>query len=117
MTALTNQPGQSINAGQVLASLIPDHANKAETGSLEAHLYVPSRTAGFIQPGQEVLIRYAAFPYQKFGLHTATVIDVSGIPFAPTELPVHLASTILSNAQQTFNSFNTNLFQFQAEIY
>lgn len=122
VTALTNQPGQAINAGQVLASLIPIDAKaadagttskagveiKAEAGSLEAHLYAPSRTAGFIQPGQEVLIRYAAFPYQKFGLHKATVVDVSRTPFAPSELPQNLATTILSNAQQAINGFNTN---------
>ncbi|MBC3910898.1 HlyD family secretion protein [Undibacterium umbellatum] len=110
VSALTNQPGQAINAGQVLASLIPVDIKGAnvEANSLEAHLYVPSRTAGFIQPGQEVLIRYAAFPYQKFGLHTATVTDVSRTPFAPAELPAHLASTILSNAQQAINGFNTN---------
>lgn len=116
VSALTNQPGQAINAGQVLASLIPvdaktnnaGNASKAEAASLEAHLYVPSRTAGFIQPGQEVLIRYAAFPYQKFGLHTATVVDVSRTPFAPAELPAHLATTILSNAQQAINGCNMN---------
>ncbi|BBB64767.1 secretion protein [Undibacterium sp. YM2] len=113
VTALTNQPGQAINTGQVLASLIPvdaktAHAGEAETGSLEAHLYAPSRTAGFIQPGQEVLIRYAAFPYQKFGLHKATVVDVSRTPFAPSELPQNLATTILSNAQQAINGFNSN---------
>ncbi|MFZ6781417.1 HlyD family efflux transporter periplasmic adaptor subunit, partial [Undibacterium sp. Ji83W] len=96
VSALTNQPGQAINAGQVLASLIPVDTKAADANkidALEAHLYVPSRTAGFIQPGQEVLIRYAAFPYQKFGLHTATVVDVSRTPFAPAELPAHLAST------------------------
>ncbi|MFZ6721666.1 HlyD family secretion protein [Undibacterium sp. Ji49W] len=120
VSALTNQNGQTINAGQVLASLIPsdtkgnvdkskDGQTSTETaGLLEVHLYVPSRTAGFIQPGQQVLIRYAAFPYQKFGLHTATVTDVSRTPFAPSELPPHLASTILSNAQQAINGFNSN---------
>jgi membrane fusion protein len=113
ITALTNQPGQAINTGQVLASLIPvdartAQAGKTETGSLEAHLYAPSRTAGFIQPEQEVLIRYAAFPYQKFGLHKATVVDVSRTPFAPSELPQNLATTILSNAQQAINGFNSN---------
>ncbi len=115
ITALTNQNGQTLNAGQVLASLIPtngsDHAATAggtQSSELEAHLYAPSRTAGFITPGQEVLIRYAAFPYQKFGLHKATVIDVSRTPFAPSELPQNLASTILSNAQQAINGFNSN---------
>ncbi|MDE2431216.1 MAG: HlyD family efflux transporter periplasmic adaptor subunit, partial [Burkholderiales bacterium] len=112
VTALTNQNGQAISAGQVLASLIPDSADgKSKTTThnlLEANLYAASRTAGFITPGQQVLIRYAAFPYQKFGLHKATVIDVSRTPFAPAELPPHLASTILSNAQQAINGFNSS---------
>ncbi|MFZ6654197.1 secretion protein HlyD [Undibacterium sp. TJN19] len=54
------------------------------------------------------MIRYAAFHYQKFGLHSATVTDVSRTPFAPAELPAHLATTILSNAQQSIIGFNTN---------
>ncbi|MCH8622333.1 HlyD family efflux transporter periplasmic adaptor subunit [Undibacterium sp. TS12] len=114
VTGLTNQPGQAINAGQVLASLLPAN-DTAQAGNkeskfseLEVHLYAPSRTAGFITPGQQVLIRYAAFPYQKFGLHKATVTDVSRTPFAPAELPQNLATTILSNAQQAINGFNTN---------
>jgi membrane fusion protein len=55
---------------------------------------------GFVARGQSVLIRYQAFPYQKFGLQKGIVIDVSATPFAPNELPQNLASTILTNAQQ-----------------
>ena len=125
VTALTNQPGQAITAGQVLASLIPSASaqanagDKQQAGMLEVHLYAPSRTAGFIMPGQEVLLRYAAFPYQKFGLHKATVIDVSRTPFAPAELPPHLATTILSNAQQAINGFNTNeaLYRIKVKLH
>ncbi len=124
VTALTNQNGQAINAGQVLASLIPSdtqqRANKSNAdqnaGLLEVHLYVPSRTAGFIQPGQQVLIRYGAFPYQKFGLHTGTVADISRTPFAPSELPQNLASTILSNAQQAINGFNSNEALYRVKV-
>jgi membrane fusion protein len=50
--------------------------------------------------GQQVLIRYEAYPYQKFGLYRGEVIEVSETPFAPHELPGQIASTILSNARQ-----------------
>ena len=122
VTAITYQSGQAINASQILATLIPsncavaprDRKVSADSQShrttcaiddrltaLEAHLYAPSRTAGFVAPGQQVLIRYSAFPYQKFGLHPGVVTDVSKTPFAPTELPQHLASTIMSGVQQS----------------
>jgi membrane fusion protein len=51
--------GQSVQAGQSVMSLI------AGDGRLEAELLVPSRAIGFIEPGDRVLLRYQAFPYQK----------------------------------------------------
>jgi membrane fusion protein len=112
ITTLSSQTGQMINAGQVLATLIPGKkdgaSDSADSAILEAHLYAPSRSAGFVAIGQQVLIRYQAYPYQKFGLQQGTVIDVSKTPFAPNELPASLASTILSNAQQNIQGFNSN---------
>jgi membrane fusion protein len=110
LTAITNQTGQNINGGQVLATIIPAMGanNMKDQQALEVHLYAPSKTAGFVSAGQQVLIRYNAYPYQKFGLQTGTVMDVSKTPFAPNELPQHLASTILSNAQQNILGFNSN---------
>jgi len=110
VTAITNQTGQNINGGQVLATLIPtvDTNDSKDQQALEVHLYAPSKTAGFVSSGQQVLIRYNAYPYQKFGLQVGTVMDVSKTPFAPSELPQHLASTILSNAQQNILGFNSN---------
>jgi membrane fusion protein len=114
ITTISGQTGQMMNGGQILATLIPSDSTPASdtnttlSGSVEAHLYTPSRTAGFVAVGQTVLIRYAAYPYQKFGLQQGTVIDVSSTPFAPTELPPNFASTILSNAQQNIQGFNSN---------
>ncbi len=109
LTTLTNQTGQAVAAGQVLATLVPQRAAAAETQpELEVHLYAPSRTAGFVAVGQTVYIRYQAYPYQKFGLYQGRVVDVSKTPFAPNELPTNLASTILSNAQQNILGFNGN---------
>jgi membrane fusion protein len=101
LTTITYQVGQAINSGQTLATLIPMRSDNADGAmELEVDLYVPSRTAGFVARGQNVLIRYQAFPYQKFGLQKGVVIDVSATPFAPNELPQNLASTILTNAQK-----------------
>lgn len=78
ITALTVEPGQTVTAGAALATIIP-------TGSaLEAHLLAPSGAIGFIEPGQTVLLRLAAFPYQKFGQAGGTVLRVEHSPIAET---------------------------------
>ncbi|HEX2139658.1 MAG TPA: HlyD family efflux transporter periplasmic adaptor subunit [Woeseiaceae bacterium] len=64
--------GRTVRAGQPLMTLLP-------LGSvLQARLLVPSRAVGFIEPGDEVLLRYQAYPHQKFGHHSGRVIRVSG---------------------------------------
>jgi len=65
------KPGQAVQAGQVLMSVLPGD------GRLEAELLVPSRAIGFIEPGDTVLLRYQAYPYQKFGHHRGTVARIS----------------------------------------
>jgi membrane fusion protein len=63
--------GQSVGPDQRLASLLP-------SGSLlEVELYAPTRAAGFVRAGTEVLLRYDAFPYQKFGQFKGKVREVS----------------------------------------
>lgn len=79
--ALAVAAGQWVAAGQNMAALQPKQA------PLEALLFAPSRTAGFVAPGQSVRLRYAAYPYQKFGLQSGTVAQVSHSAFAPNDLP------------------------------
>lgn len=96
---ITNFLGQSIAAGQVLATVVPN--DLSPENALEAHLYAPSRTVGFVESGQRVYIRYQAFPYQKFGLYEGTIIAVGATPLAPNELQANLADTILSNVRRS----------------
>jgi membrane fusion protein len=117
VTTITYAPGQAISSGQALATLVPAQSNNTEMGDLEVHLYAPSRTAGFVAAGQTVLIRYQAFPYQKFGLQKGVVTDVSKTPFAPNELPINLASTILSNAQQNTLGFNSSEALYRIKVH
>jgi membrane fusion protein len=106
VTAIGYQLGQSITQGQTIATLIPASSRAAEAPDLEVQLFVPSKMAGFVAAGQEVLIRYKAFPYQMYGLHPGRVIDVSATPFTPGELPPNLASVIVDDLQQTVQGYS-----------
>jgi multidrug efflux pump subunit AcrA (membrane-fusion protein) len=66
---------------------------------LEAHLYAPSRTAGFVQKGQQVWINYAAYPYQKFGMQSGTITQVSDTPISPKDLPSGQQQALLNAAR------------------
>jgi membrane fusion protein len=59
---------------------------------LEAHLYGPSRAVGFVRPGQRVLLRYQAFPYQRFGHHEGVVASVSRTAVNAADLPAPMAA-------------------------
>lgn len=76
------QIGQSLQPGATVAVLTPKNSR------LEAELYVPSRAAGFIRPGQEVRLMYQAYPHQKFGTGEGVVTSVSSTVLAPTEVAI-----------------------------
>lgn len=79
--------GQAVQAGQALLSVLP------ADGELEAELLVPSRAIGFIAPGDEVLLRYQAFPYQKFGHHPGRVARITRSALSPGELGALIGQT------------------------
>lgn len=83
------KPGQAVQAGQPLLSLLP------ESSKLEAELLVPSRAIGFIEPGDQVLLRYQAYPYQKFGHQMGRVARISRSALSNGEL-----GALIGNAQQ-----------------
>jgi membrane fusion protein len=77
------EPGQAVQAGQPLLTILPANS------SLQAQLLVPSRAIGFVAPGDEVLLRYQAFPYQKFGHHRGTVVRISRSALGREELAAY----------------------------
>lgn len=80
VTGITTELGQTVVASTVLASVLPAGSN------LEAEIYAPSRSVGFVRVGMPVLLRYQAYPYQKFGQYTAHVKEVSNTALTPQEL-------------------------------
>ncbi len=76
------KPGQAVTAGEPLLTVVPAGSQ------LEAQLLVPSSAVGFVRRGQRVVLRYQAFPYQKFGLHFGEVDQVSRSALSPQEVAV-----------------------------
>ena len=80
VAALLAAPGQPVVAGQTLATLLPAGA------ALEAELWVPTRSAGFVRPGTPVWLRVDAFPYARYGQLPAHVREVSQSAVAARDL-------------------------------
>ncbi|MES2073436.1 MAG: HlyD family efflux transporter periplasmic adaptor subunit [Pseudomonadota bacterium] len=91
--------GQAVVVDQRLASVLP------EGSSLEVELYAPTRAVGFVHPGTQVLLRYEAFPYQKFGQFPGQVREVSLSTIPLSELQLNGA---VSGSQPGSAGVNTN---------
>lgn len=95
VTALTARLGQPVDAQQPLMVVMPADARP------RAELYVPTRAAGFLAPGQEVRLAIDAFPYQSFGTVRARIVRISSvaIPRAGPDgatIPVYLVTAELA---------------------
>jgi membrane fusion protein len=98
VTVVNVHRGQSVSPSQTVATVVPID-DQSQSAELQAQLYAPSRTAGFVQSGQRVWLRYAAFPYQKFGMQSGEVLRVSDTPVSPQDLPSGQANALLSATQ------------------
>ena len=85
VTAIQAEPGGTAMTNIPLLTIVPDGSK------LQAQMFAPSRSVGFIKPGDKVLLRYQPFPYQNFGFYKATVSEVSRTALNPDELPQKLA--------------------------
>jgi membrane fusion protein len=96
VTAMTRYAGQVVASGERVLTIVPA---KSPMG---AELLAPSTAIGFIRPGERVLLRYSAFPYQKFGAYEGTVTEVSQAALGPEELKSLVPTLPLSDQAKTF---------------
>jgi membrane fusion protein len=80
VSALLVDSGQVVDPSRPLLTLVPDGAR------VHAELYVPSRSIGFIRRGSPVLLRYQAYPFQKFGHGRGRVSMVSKTALSSADL-------------------------------
>lgn len=70
VAALHVLPGRSVAGAEELATMV-------QSDALEAVLLVPSGAVGALRPGQAVVLRYDAFPYQRYGVGRGTVSEIA----------------------------------------
>ena len=85
ITALQGQVGQSVSPQSPVMMIVPENSEVIAT------LLAPTRTAAFLEPGQDVNLLIDAFPYQKFGVQKGMISEISATPFRPGELDAPIA--------------------------
>lgn len=112
VTASIGETGQSIDTQHPVATIIPDDVH------WQARLYVPSEDIGFIKPGNAVLIRYKAFPWQKFGQYRAQIESITLAALSATELSrEELPSLVANSGGTTFYRVTANLDEQSVQVY
>jgi membrane fusion protein len=86
VTAIVGYAGQVVSTGSPMLKILPKHA------IMRAELLAPSSAVGFIHEGEHVRLRYSAFPYQKFGEYSGTVVTISQAALKPDEVEALLAT-------------------------
>lgn len=68
---LLYQEGQFSNVTKPLVKIVP------KGSELRAELFIPAKQAGFLSHESNVIIRYDAYPYMRFGTARATINQIS----------------------------------------
>lgn len=71
VTNVFYKQGQIAGASKSLLQIIPDNS------ILVARLYVPSKDIGFLKKGAQVIIKYDAYPSQRFGFYKAFIKEIN----------------------------------------
>lgn len=79
-TAVVASIGSTADGSRPLVSIVPAGA------VLQAQLFAPTRSVGFVREGAPVRMRYQAYPYQKFGQASGHVLSVSRTALAAGEI-------------------------------
>lgn len=79
--------GQRATAEQSLATVVPRGSRQ------EIWLYAPSSAIGFVKPGQKVRLRFDAFPYQKYGWGSGSVVAISQVAIDPANVDAAIRPT------------------------
>ncbi|GLP96887.1 HlyD family secretion protein [Paraferrimonas sedimenticola] len=79
VTAIRSYQGETLSQGQPLLSILP------KDSLLVAELLLPSRSIGFVEPGQLARLRFDAYPYQQYGFLDSKVEQLDGALQLPSE--------------------------------
>ncbi|KAB7778943.1 MULTISPECIES: HlyD family efflux transporter periplasmic adaptor subunit [Xanthomonas] len=96
VSTLLLNTGQMVNQSQPLLSILPAGS------ALQAQLLVPSRAIGFVTRGSRVVLRYQAFPYQKFGQQFGRVTEISRSALSTAEVETLTGQQAIQNQEPLY---------------
>lgn len=96
VAAVMAHSGQLVAAGTPLVSILPSGEK------MEVQLLADSRAIGFIKEGAPVLLRYTAFPYQKFGQYSGSVTKVSRVTLRQGEANADAMAAQIKQSQAQY---------------
>ena len=71
ISSIIYQDGQYTNLQKPLAKILPSDAE------LVAELFIPVKQSGFLRKKNTIIIRYDAYPYERFGTAKAKITEIS----------------------------------------
>ncbi|MGX5057049.1 HlyD family secretion protein [Enterobacter asburiae] len=81
ISSLSVTEGQMVSAGDSLAQLVPEGEP-----DLFLVIWLPGDSVPYVRPGEQINIRYAAWPAEKYGQFPGRVVSVSSAPAPAGEL-------------------------------
>jgi membrane fusion protein len=84
VTSVQTAPGRFVDGRVPLLTIVPENA------VMRVDLFAPSRSMGFVAPGQSVRLLYDPFPYQRFGSFGGRIESISRAVIAPNEVDAAL---------------------------
>jgi membrane fusion protein len=93
VTGITGDAGRSTSEAEQLLAIIPARASRI------VHLFANSAAIAFVQTGTPVLLRFQAYPYQKFGHGEGQVSHISLVPLTAAQNgePLYRVTVTLSH--------------------
>lgn len=90
--SLSVTEGQMVSASDSLAQIIPFN-----TKDYYLVLWVPNDSVPYISINDKINIRYDAYPYQKFGQFSGTIMSISTVPASNQEMSTYSNSPLTQN--------------------
>jgi membrane fusion protein len=104
IVAVLRKIGDAASPSDVALTLMPDRS------TLVGRALIPPTAIGFVAPGQDVRVRYDAFPHQHFGVQRATIRDVAhsvlfeGDAYGPLRISAPAYPATLALERQTISA-------------
>lgn len=87
VSSLSVTPGQMVNTGDSLIQIVP-----AAGDTFQLITWLPDDGRPYVTPGEIINVRYAAFPYEKYGQFPGRIVDISSAPVSARELDSYVSA-------------------------